>query len=147
MNGVTREDFLRTMQAFNVLNERLRTITSPQPILLAHYTSVEVIESILGRGLINAQPQPDRRELNEREVVGCELAVARCDPTTMLDLVEEPLDQIACSVKIRTEAQLLCPISFRWDIGPSAVLVNQGSDPVGVIAAVGEQHCSRLQAR
>ena len=47
MNGVTREDFLRTMQAFNVLNERLRTITSPQPILLAHYTSVEVIESIL----------------------------------------------------------------------------------------------------
>jgi len=31
-------------------------------------------------------------------------------------------------------------------IFPSCVLANKGSDPIGVIATVGEQHCSRLQA-
>src|SRR5262249_20189120 len=40
-----------------------------------------------------------------------------------------------------------CPISLRWDVRPSPLLTNEGSDPVGVIATVGKQHRSRLQAR
>jgi hypothetical protein len=42
---------------------------------------------VLGRGLINAQPEPNRRELNESEVIR-RVVVARCDPTTVLDLVK-----------------------------------------------------------
>jgi hypothetical protein len=64
----------------------------------------------------------------------------------VLDLVEEPLDQVASPVKIRTKAQRLSPISFWWNIRPCAVLANKGSDPICIIATVGEQHCSRLQA-
>jgi len=60
-----------------------------------------------------------------------------CDTPTVFNFVEEALDQVACAVKISAEAQRLCPISFRWDIGPSAVLAIKGSDPVRVIAAVG----------
>jgi hypothetical protein len=41
-----------------------------------------------------AQPWPDKRK-REREVFGRQLVVPRCDPATALDLVEEPLDQIA----------------------------------------------------
>jgi hypothetical protein len=59
---------------------------------------------VLGRGLINAQPYPDRRSLNESEVVRRQLIVARCNPATMLDLVEEPFDQITGSIEIRAEA-------------------------------------------
>src|SRR5262249_29175987 len=58
----------------------------------------------LGRGLINAQPQPYGCKLDECEVVGSELVVAGCHTPTVLDLVEEPLDQVASTVKIRTEA-------------------------------------------
>jgi hypothetical protein len=58
----------------------------------------------LGRGLISAQPQPDRRELNECKVVSSEFVVARCNPATVLDLVEEPLDQVPSAVEIGTEA-------------------------------------------
>jgi 8-hydroxy-5-deazaflavin:NADPH oxidoreductase len=58
----------------------------------------------LGRGLINAQPQPYGCKLDECEVVGSELVVAGCHTPTVLDLVEEPLDQVTSTVKIRTEA-------------------------------------------
>jgi hypothetical protein len=51
----------------------------------------------LGRGLINADPQPDRRKLHESEVIRRELVVARRSPTTVLDLVEELFDQVAGS--------------------------------------------------
>src|SRR6266566_2606602 len=59
---------------------------------------------VLGRGLINAQPQAYRCKLDECEVVGRELVVARCHTPIVLDLVEEPLDQVASPVKIRTKA-------------------------------------------
>ena len=47
----------------------------------------------------------------------------------MLDLIEEPLDQVARLVKIWAEAYRLCPNSFWWDIRPGAVLANKSSDP------------------
>ena len=59
---------------------------------------------VLGRGLINAQPQPYGRKLNECEVVGCEFVVSGCHPPTVLDLIEESLDQVARLVKIWAEA-------------------------------------------
>ena len=76
--------------------------------------------------------------MDECEVVGRELVVSRCHAPAVLDLVEEPLDQVASPVKIRTEAERLCPISFWWDIRPGAVLANKNSDPIGVIATVGK---------
>jgi hypothetical protein len=42
--------------------------------------------------------------LDEGKVVGCKLVVASCDPPTVFDFVEEPLDQVAGPVKIRAEA-------------------------------------------
>jgi hypothetical protein len=65
----------------------------------------------------------------------------------LLDLVEEPLDQVASPVEIRAEADRVIAIASRWDVCPNALLGSKGSDPVRVIAAVGEEHCSRLQAR
>jgi hypothetical protein len=74
-------------------------------------------------------------KLNECEVVGRELVVARRHAPTVLDLVEEPFDQVASPVEIWAEAQRLCPISFWWDIRPCTVLASKGSDPIGVIAS------------
>src|SRR5215468_7243384 len=71
--------------------------------------------------------------MEECEVVGRELIVAGCHTPTVLDLVEEPFDQISGPVKIRTEAQFLCPISLRWDICPGAVVAGD-TGPVLVYA-------------
>src|SRR5580658_711824 len=46
----------------------------------------------LGRGLINAQPQPNGRKLDECEVVSRKLVVAGCHTPTVFDFVEKPLD-------------------------------------------------------
>lgn len=46
MAAPTPQEFAATMQAYQPLYGRLKTITSPQPLLLAHYTSVETIEKI-----------------------------------------------------------------------------------------------------
>src|SRR6266516_1127511 len=43
---------------------------------------------------------------NEREVVGCEHVVARCHTPTLLDLVEEPLDQVAALARRQTLKRL-----------------------------------------
>jgi hypothetical protein len=65
----------------------------------------------------------------------------------VLDLVEEPLDLIPGSIEIRAEADRIVAIRARWNVGPRAFLGCKRSDPVRIIAAVGEQHRSRLQTR
>ena len=65
--------------------------------------------------------------------------------SALLDLVEEPLDQVPRSVKVRAEADRLLAISFRRDVCPRAFLISELPDPVGVISAIREQSCSGLQ--
>jgi hypothetical protein len=78
-------------------------------------------------------------------VIDGELVVARRDPTTLLDTIEEPLDQIAGAVQIRAEADRIVAIAFRWDVNPSAFLDRKLSDPVRVVAPVCKQHRSGFE--
>ena len=78
--------------------------------------------------------------MDEGKVIRSELVVPCRYPTTMLDLIEEPFDEIACSIEMRTEADRIFAIAFRRDIGPGAPLDCEFSDPNGVVATVGKQH-------
>ncbi len=71
----------------------------------------------------------------------------RCDSTTLFDPVEEPFDEVAGSIKVLTEADRFITIAFRRDVGPRSFVDGEVSDPVGVVATIGKQHRSRLQAR
>src|SRR6516162_2850223 len=75
------------------------------------------------------------------------LVIARCDPATVLDLVEEPFDQIAGSIQIWAKADRCAAIASRRDIGQRALPRSKGSDPVGIITAICQQHRPGLQAR
>jgi hypothetical protein len=75
------------------------------------------------------------------------LGVPRRYPAALLDPVEEAIDEIAGSLEVRTEADRLVAIAFRRDVGPCSLVNGKFSDPVGVIATIGKQHRSRLQAR
>src|SRR5581483_8709431 len=92
----------------------------------------------LGRGLISTQPNSDRCEFDERKIVGCEFVAPGRDTPTLLDLVEEPFDQIACAIQIRTEADRVFAISFRRNVRPCSLLAGKLPDPVGVVAAIRE---------
>jgi hypothetical protein len=65
----------------------------------------------------------------------------------LLNLIEEPLDQIPGAIKIRAEADWIVAIASWRNVGPNAPLGGKGADPVGIITTVGQQHCSRLHAR
>ena len=100
----------------------------------------DAVSCELGRGLINAQPQPYGRKLDEYEVVGGQLVVAGCHAPAVLDFVEQPFNQVAGTVEIRAEADRLVAIASWRNIGPDAFFGGKGSDPAGVIATVGQQH-------
>jgi hypothetical protein len=59
---------------------------------------------------------------------------------TVLDVIEEPFDQISGAVKIWAEADRLVVIASMRDVGPNALLGGKGSDPVGIVTPVGQQH-------
>ena len=64
--------------------------------------------------------------------------VARRHPTTLFDLVEEPLDLVAST--IGAKADWIAAIAFRRDVGPRALLHGKLPDPIRVLATVGKQH-------
>jgi hypothetical protein len=66
----------------------------------------------LGRGLINgSQPQPDGFKLDKSKEIGGKLVVARRNPTTLFDLVEEPLDPVAGAGEMRAEADRIAALT------------------------------------
>jgi hypothetical protein len=76
-----------------------------------------------------------------------QFVVARRDPPTLFDFIEEPFDQVAGAVEVRAEADGLIAIASWRNVGPSAPFGSERSNPIGIIATVGEPHRSRLQAR
>lgn len=58
-------------------------------------------------------------------MIGCELVISGSDTPTLLDLVEEPLDEVARAVKARTKADRVLAIAFRrnvecWRVPPGS---------------------------
>ena len=100
----------------------------------------------LGRGLISAEPKADRSKLDEGEVIGGELVIAAGDTPALLDLVEEPLDQVARPVEMGTEADGLLAVQLRTYVGPGALLVDERSDSVGIVATIRQHHRPRAQS-
>jgi len=54
------------------------------------------------------------RRDDEGQIVGRQPVVLCRDTPTSLDLVEEPFDQIVGAIQVRTEANRIFAISFRW---------------------------------
>jgi hypothetical protein len=73
--------------------------------------------SNLGRALINAQPNSNCCQLDEGEIIGCELVVAGRNPTTLLDLIKEPFDKITSAVEVRAEADRPLAVPFWRNVG------------------------------
>ncbi len=88
----------------------------------------------LGRRLIS--PQPQRGELDQSEKIGGEPVVACGDAAEVLQLGEEPLDQIALAVEPLAEAGLPAPAALGRDVRGGTLLLDQFTDAVGIVGLV-----------
>jgi len=62
------------------------------------------------------------------------------DTPTLLDLVEEPFDQVARTIRIGAKTDWVFAISFRRNVRPSSLLSGKLPDPVRVLSTIREQH-------
>ena len=99
----------------------------------------------LGRRLISSQPDTDAEEFDCGEVGVGALVVSCGDPSGVLELSEEALDQVAIAVEEGAEGGAGLPVPFGRNVGEGAGCGGPGPQCVAVIALVGQQHASRFQ--
>ena len=63
--------------------------------------------------------------MREGQIVGREFVVSGRDTPTLLDLVEEPFDQVPCAIQIRAEAERVFAISFRRNVRPCSSIITE----------------------
>lgn len=64
----------------------------------------------------------------------------------MLQLAEEPLDEVALPVELFAEGSLASAIGFWRDIGCSTLAFDQGAEAIGIIGLVGDEDRAWTQA-
>ena len=100
---------------------------------------------LLGRGLINPQPDADGREFDHGEVVCGELFIACGDAPAMLDPIEETLDPVALAIERRAEGVAQLAVGAVRDVGDSVLGIDQFPDPLGDKAYDAEDETIRLK--
>ena len=63
----------------------------------------------------------------------------------MLQLREEPFDQVALAVQAFAEARFPAAVSLRRDVGRGTLLLDQLADAVGVVGLVGQYDGARAE--
>lgn len=63
----------------------------------------------------------------------------------MLQLGEEPLDEVALAVEPLAEARLPLAVALRRDVGCGALVLDQLADAVGVVGLVGQHDAARAE--
>ena len=91
----------------------------------------------LGRGLISSHPETGGSEGDSSEEVPCEFVEACGDPSEVLELAEEALDEIALAIDASIDGSMDEPLAGRRDMrfGPGSA--DQVEQSVGVVAPVG----------
>jgi hypothetical protein len=56
----------------------------------------------------------------------------------LLDLVEEPFDQVPRAIQIRAKSGRVFAISFRRNVRPCSLLADKFPDPVRVVSSIRE---------
>lgn len=77
--------------------------------------------------------------MNSGKEVDGVLFEAGCDPASMLDPVEESLDEIALPIQNLAVAARHAPASGGWNAGPDTALVQELAEPVGIVSLVGDE--------
>ena len=83
--------------------------------------------------------------MDHGEEVGGELVVTGGDAAEVLQLGEEPLDQIALAVESLAEAGLPSPVALGRNVGRSALVLDHLADAVGIVGLVRQHDGARSE--
>ena len=79
--------------------------------------SIAVTAWILGRGLNVSQPYSERCEIEDGQVVACELVKAGCGPAELLEPAEEAFDAVALPVELWRNHTFILDVTAGWNVG------------------------------
>jgi len=111
-----------------------------RPLLATKLRSVRAIEFEINRSVIVAANFVSTRHdcPPARQPWLIARRMPKGDTPTLLELVEEPLDEIAPAIQVRAKAHGLPSIAL--NIGPRALLIDERPDLVSVISSICQQH-------
>lgn len=92
----------------------------------------------LGHRLIKSHPDAQCCKFYRGQEVGVVLVEARCNGSVVLELVEEPLDEVAAPVDARTERGRVGAMAERANVCGRALGRDPGAQRIAVVAAIGE---------
>jgi len=90
---------------------------------------------VLGRGL-KFKPESCGGDSRESEEVSGGFFIAGRDPSKVLQLVKEALDEIALPIEFGAEGAPRLAIGVKWDICAATLLFDQLDDPIGIVRLV-----------
>ena len=108
------------------------------PFLCGQEKQLEMLGSLLGRGLINSQPDADSSDLDHGEVVGGEFFVACCDAPELFEFVEETFDPVAHAIENAAEGMWRGGAAAVGDDRHRILRLDHRPDPFGIVGLVGE---------
>src|SRR5208283_1563487 len=94
------------------------------------------------------KPHPDSRsgEFDDGEVIGVMFFEACGDGSVMLDLVEEPLDEVAIAVEKGAEGRDIDPSGHGFDVRPGSAIFQGLAQRIAVIGPIGKQDLAEAEA-
>jgi hypothetical protein len=100
----------------------------------------------LGRGLNGSEPDTGGGEGDRGEEVSGKLVEAGSDASELLELAEEPLDEVAFAVELRRDRALQVDAALGGDVCLAAGSRDEIENSAAVIAAVGDECLGWWQA-
>jgi hypothetical protein len=96
-------------------------------------------DSLQLRGLCSVEQDCNRGQLRSGKEISGEFVVARGDGAEVLELIEEPLDEVTFAIEREVARPLDLAISFGWDDRSDSALSEGVDERVGVVGLVANQ--------
>lgn len=93
-----------------------------------------------------SDPETGGSQSESGEEVSCELIEVGGDPAEVLQLVEEPLDEVALAVDLGIDRATDADVALAWNMSGAAAGLDELDDAAGEVAAVGDDVAAQIQA-
>jgi len=92
-----------------------------------------------------AEPEADRRDVDETQEAFCSLVVARCDTPSIFELIEASFDQIAETIQRAVHADAHFPGFPHGYLSQNITGIHRFAYSISIIATIRQQHSGARQ--
>ena len=92
-----------------------------------------------------SQPYSERCEIEDGQVVACELVKAGCGPAELLEPAEEAFDAVALPVELWRDHTFILDVTAGWNVGAASGSGNESNQRPAVVTFVSDKRLCRRQ--